>query len=129
MQGPVIEAISHEMIFVRHPLLKLHTVFYLKPRKQLIFIKEMAGKCGKFETGEPFDYPALTDEVILELINLFDRKESLLSLYHLFSLHNGSLLDLQQFKEIVWLLNKHNLILDCRNFTGFLGGIGRLNFS
>lgn len=121
-----MEHVTEDMTFVLHPLLKLHTVFYLKPRQEIIFVKEMVGACGKFNTRDSFDFPQLDDSRIMALIELFGRKEPLEKIYRSYCEQDTAILTLKEFYEILWLLNKHNILLDSRNFKGMLGGIGAI---
>jgi len=121
-----VERLTEDMTFVLHPLLKAHSVFYLKQRNEIIFIKERVGACGKFNTRDSFNSQQLDDDRIMALIELFGRKESLGRIYRRYCAQSNSLLTLKEFYEIVWLLNKHNVILDSRNFKGMLGGMGGL---
>jgi hypothetical protein len=119
-----IRTLNNGLIFVLHPLIKLHIVVYRKSKKDVIFIKEMVGGCGKFNTQEIFDYPQLNDDSIMALIDLFNRKESLGQIYQRFCAQHPDVLTQQEFFEIVWLLNRHNIILDSSNFRGMLAGMG-----
>jgi Fe-S-cluster containining protein len=119
-----VEKLTDDAIFVQQPLLKLHTVFYLKPKRKIIFVKELVGACGKFYTRDDFDYPQLDDAQLLMLIELFNRKEPLREVYRSFCSQSANKLTQQEFYAIVWLLNKHNIVLDSRNFQGMLGGMG-----
>ena len=125
-QETFTERLTDDAIFVLHPLLKLHTVFYLKPRREIIFVKEMIGACGKFNTRDTFDHPQLDDAQLLSLIDLFNRKEPLREVYRRFCSQHASKLTPQEFHDIVWLLNKHNIVLDSSNFRGMLSGMGGL---
>jgi hypothetical protein len=121
-----VERLTEDMIFVLHPLLKVHSVFYLKQRNEINFIKEMVGACGKFNTYDSFDFPQLDDALLTEMIDLFGSKEPLGEIYRRYCAQTKSLLTLKEFYEIVWLLNKHNVVLDSRLFKGMLGGMGGL---
>jgi Fe-S-cluster containining protein len=118
--------LNEDAVFVLHPLIKLHTIFYIKPRSEIIFVKEIVGGCGKFNTRDHFDYPQLGDAQILMLIELFNYKESLRQVYGRFCSQSENLLTLPEFYEIVWLLNKHNIALDSSNFQGMLRGMGAI---
>lgn len=119
-----IERLRDDMTFVLHPLIKLHTVFYLDAKKEIIFVKEMVGTCGKFNTRDSFQYPQLDDDLLLRLIHLFDSKDTLQEIRQRFCDHHAVSLTKSEFYEIVWLLNKHNIILDARNFRDMLSGMG-----
>jgi Fe-S-cluster containining protein len=119
-----VALLTEDMTFVLHPLLKVHSVFYLKPHNEIIFIKEMVGSCGKFNTRDSFDYPQLSDDRIMALINLFACKEPLGQIYRRYCFQSENPFAWKDFFEIVWLLNKHNIVLDSRNFNGMLGGMG-----
>jgi Fe-S-cluster containining protein len=121
-----IERVRDDLTFVLHPLLKIHTVFYLKKKKKIVFVKEMVGNCGKFHTSESFHNPKLNDEMLFGLIHLFGKKDTLQDLRQRFCKQCGVHLEKQEFYEIVWLLNKHQIILDSKNFQGMLGGVGRI---
>lgn len=119
--------LSDDLTFVMHPLIKVHTVFYRKSHRDIIFVKEIiGGKCGKFNTQDCFDYPQLDDEKVMKLIDLFNRKESLESSYKRYCSMHPDLITKNEFFEILWLLNKHNIVLDSRNFRGMLKGMGGL---
>lgn len=119
-----IQTLHDDQVFVSHPLLKLHTVFYRKHRKDIIFVKEMVGACGKFHTRDNFDYMQLEDTHILRLIELVNQKEPLGLIYQKFLTDYPGLLTEKEFYEIIWLLNKHSIVLDSRNFQGMLAGMG-----
>lgn len=125
-QETFMKRLTKDMIFVLHPLIKVHTVFYLKSKKEIVFVKEMIGACGKFNTRDAFNYPQLDDAKIVELIDLFNRREPLSQAYRRFCSRSAGKLTRQEFYSIVWLLNKHNIILDSRNFKGMLGGMGAI---
>lgn len=115
--------LTDDMTFVLHPLLKVHTVFYLKQRREIIIVKEMVGTCRKFNTRDCFDFQQLDDAQILALINLFGRKEPLGQIYRIYCEQNAVILTLKDFFGIVWLLNKQNIVLESRFFSGMLGSI------
>lgn len=117
--------LNSEAIFVQHPLIKVHTVFCLKPRREIIFVKQMVGSCGKFNTRNSFDHPQLDDSHVLSLIDLFNRKEPLRQIHERFGSQCAVQLTELEFREVVWVLNRHNIVLDCRNFPGMLKGMGR----
>ena len=119
-----IERLTDDLVFVPHPLIKLHTVFNNKAKGKIIFVKEMIGACGIFHTGDSFEYPDLSDDMLLAMIHSFSRKETLQQIrQNWFSQYSVSLKQ-REFYGIVWLLNKHNLVLDARNFSGMLSGMG-----
>jgi len=122
-----VDRLTEDIIFVLHPLIKLHTVFYIKQRQEILFIKEMVGGCGKFNTKDNFDFPQLDDTRIINLIDLFGQKVSLGKIYRIYCEQNPAALTLQEFFGIVWLLNKHSIVIDSTNFKGILGGIGGID--
>ena len=123
-----ISCLNDDLIFVMHPLIKVHTVFYRKTQRNVIFVKEMiGGKCGKFNTQDSFDYPQLDDAKIIKLMDLFNRKEPLKSIFQTYCSEYPELVTQNEFFEIIWLLNKHNIVLDSSNFAGMLNGIGGLD--
>ena len=123
-KGLFIERLTEDLLFVPHPLIKLHTVFNKKAEGKIIFVKEMAGGCGIFHTGDRFEHPDLSDEMLLAMIQSFSSKETLEQVrQHWVSRHSVNI-ERRDFYEIVWLFNKHNLILDARNFRGMLSGMG-----
>lgn len=123
-QENFINRLSEDAIFVLHPLIKIHTVFNLKPKREIVFVKEMVGACGKFNTRESFNCPQLDDARLLMLIEMFNRKESLGQIHQLFCSQSAVNLSRKEFYDIVWLLNKNNIILDSLNFKGMLGVMG-----
>ncbi|GEM_PF-936954 len=137
-KAEAVARLTEDMTFVLHPLLKLHAVFYLQARREVVFVKEMVGACGKFTTRGSLDVPQLDDAALMALIELFARKEPLGQVYRRFRKDGGdsrsdaggdggAALTLPQFFEIVWLLNQHSIVLDCRNFKGMLGGFGAID--
>jgi len=112
------------MIFVFHPLIKLYAVFYLQEKKEIIFLKEMAGTCKKFNSREGFYNPNLNENHITILIDLFESKGTLKTIHQRFCDQQRVSLVQSEFYEIVWLLNKHNIILSSKNFRGMLSGMG-----
>jgi Fe-S-cluster containining protein len=119
-----IEQLTDDMVLVLHPLIKLHTVFYLKAKEEIIFVKEMVGKCGKFHTRDNFRYPQLNDKLLSALINSFSSKDSLKDTLERFCDQHAISLTKSEWYEIVWLLNKHNIVLGAANFHGMLAGMG-----
>lgn len=119
-----IGALNDDLVFVLHPLIRLHSIFIRRAKKDIIFVKEMVGACGKFTTRDAFDHPLLDDDGIMALVDQFNRKEPLGTTYQSFSAQYPDLLTHQEFFEVVWLLNKHTIILDSRNFPGMLAGMG-----
>ena len=79
-----LKRLKEDMTFVLHPLLKVHTVIYHKPKREIIFIKEMVGGCGKFNTRDRLEHTLLDDAQLMMLIELFGRKEPLNLIYRLF---------------------------------------------
>ena len=122
-----VERLTDDLTFVLHPLIKVHAVFYRKSHRDIIFLKEMVGgRCGKFNTQDHFNYPQLDDAKIMRLIDLFNRKEPLKSIFQTCCSEYPNLVTQKDFFEIIWLLNKHNIVLDSSNFTGMLRGMGGL---
>jgi len=117
-----IQRIADDMTFLLHPLVKLHTVFYLQARGQVIFVKEMVGGCGKFSTRDDLHFPQLNDALLLALADAFSSKDSLGDVYQDYCDQHGAILTKQEFYEIVWLFNRHSIILSATNFRGMLGG-------
>jgi len=123
-----IEGLRDDMTFVLHPLVKLHTVFYLDAKKEIIFVKKMVGTRGKFNTRDSFQYPQLDDDLLLRLIHLFDSKDTLQEIRQRFCDQHAVSLTKSEFYEIVWLLNKHDIILDARNIRDMLAGMGGMGY-
>lgn len=121
-----IEKLSKDMTFVPHPLIKVHSVVYLKRQKKILFVKEMIGPCGKISTHDSFNLPKVDDAQLEALIGLFGRKETLHQTFNRFCSLYPRRLRLQDFFAVVWLLNKHSVIMDSSNFQGRLGGFGRI---
>lgn len=103
-------------------------MFCLKQRGEVVFVKEMAGACGKFTTAESFEPPTLGDDGLMALIDLFAGREPLGRIYQrLFARAEAvgqAAPALPEFYDLVWLLNKHSVVLDSRLFKGMLGGVG-----
>jgi Fe-S-cluster containining protein len=121
-----LEHLNEDMVFLQHPLIKVHTIFNIVQKREIIFVKEMVGACGKFTTRDNFNYPQLGDDQILLLLELFKRNQPLCHIYRHFCTQSSISLSKSEFSEIIWLLNKHNIILNSRNFQGMLGGIGAI---
>lgn len=118
------ERLRGDEIFIRHPLLKVLTVFYNKPRREINFVQEMIAGCGKFSTKDSFDYPQLDDGQIMAIVDLFNHQEPLDTIYQRHCAESPETLTRNEFFEIVWLLNKHKIVIDCRNLRGMLGSSG-----
>ena len=113
-----LEGLRDELIFVWHPLLKLHGLRYLPERKQVIFVLEMAGQCGPFKTQDEFDNPKLDSDAWRAVIELFASKDPLGEVRR--RTRDGLELDLSddEFAEVLWLLHKHHIVMDSRHFSG-----------
>lgn len=116
--------LTDDMTFVSHPLIKLHAVCNVKLRGEIVFIKEMVGTCGKFNTRDSFQCRQLDDDLLLRLIREFDSKDTLQKIRQRFCDQRAVSLTKEEFDEIVWLLNKHSIVLEARNFSGMLAGMG-----
>jgi len=121
-----VERLNDALTFVQHPLLKVRAAFYLKPRREIVLLKETVGACGKSSSRDAFDYPSLDDDSIMTLIDLFGRTEPLGEVHRRFVSQTSCDLTLHDFYEIVWILNKHSVVLDSRNFGGMLSGVGAI---
>lgn len=119
-----LERLSDDLVFVLHPLLKTHAVFYLKGKGQIVFVKEMVGQCGAFRVKDDWHNPKLDNDSWRELIDLFGRKDTLGSIRRRFCRPLAADLEKDEFYEIVWLLNKHNIIADSRHFAGSVRKLG-----
>ena len=64
-KAEAVARLTEDMTFVLHPLLKLHTVFYLQPRREVVFVKQMVGACDKFTTRGSLDLPQFFEIVWL----------------------------------------------------------------
>ena len=118
--------LSDRMVFVTHPLLILHVVLISPEKKEIIFIKEMAGRCGKFFSKDELAIAQLNEESVIALTALFSNKKTLFEVYETFCDHKMKDFSKKDFSEMIWLLNKHNIILEIGNFGGFLNGAGWL---
>jgi Fe-S-cluster containining protein len=119
-KGAFIARLSEDMVFVPHPLIKLRTIFYVKAKEQITFIIDIAGKCFASKIQDSFHCPQLNDDLIMKLIRLFDSKESLKKIQQRFCDQNAISLSTSEFYEILWLLNKHFIVADVRNFRGMI---------
>lgn len=119
-----VEHVTGDMTFVSHPLIKVHAVFYARRKGEITFLKEKVGTCDKFYTRDSFQYSQLNDELLLRLIRLFDSKDTLQEIRQRFCEQHAVSLTTEEFYDIVWLLNKHNIVLEARNFRGMLAGMG-----
>jgi Fe-S-cluster containining protein len=119
-----VKQLTDDMTFVSHPLIKLHAIFYAKAKSEITFLKEMVGTCGKFYSRDYYQDPQLNDDLLLCLIRLFDSKDTLQKIRQRFCEQQQVGLAQNEFYEIVWLLNKHNIILNAKNFRGMLAGMG-----
>jgi Fe-S-cluster containining protein len=123
-----VECLTEDEIFITHPLIKLHAVICLPARREIIFIKQMVGACGKFNGRDNFPYPQLNDELVLALIHSFNNQDSLKEIHQRFYAQHALSITTSEFTDIVWLLNKHNLILSVKNFRGMLAGMGGIEY-
>jgi Fe-S-cluster containining protein len=122
------ERLSEDEVFVSHPLIKLHAVFCLPSKGEIVFIKQMVGACGKFNSRDSFPFPQLNDELVLALIHSFNSQDTLKVVRQCFCAQHALNLTTGEFKDIVWLFNKHNLILSIKNFHGMLAGMGGIEY-
>lgn len=118
-----IERLTDDMTFVSHPLIKLDAVSYLKAKGEITFLKELVGTCGEFHTKDNFQFPQLDDDLLVRLTHLFDNKQPLKEILQSFRDQYTESLTKKEFYEIVWLLNKHNIIIEARSFSGMLSNI------
>ena len=65
-------------------------MFCLKQRGEVVFVKEMAGACGKFTTAESFEPPTLGDDGLMALIDLFAGREPLGRIYQRLCARGGT---------------------------------------
>jgi len=126
-----IARLSDDMTFVPHPLIKLCTIFYRKDKdkdkdkdkREVIFVKKIVGGCAMFNTRDDLHHPLLTEAHLLALADLFNRKDSLGVTLRSFRGICAVDLAQQDFFELVWLLNRHHIILESTNFQGMLRGV------
>ena len=119
-----VERLTDDATFVLHPLIKLHTVFYTKAKGEIRFVKQIVGACGEqFYTRDDFQCPKLNDDLLVQLVHLFDSKSTLGEILRSFCERHEVALAKSEFFEIVWLLNAHNIILDARSLYGTLAGV------
>jgi Fe-S-cluster containining protein len=123
-QKKKIDRINDQAVYISHPLVRLITVIYQKDRAKLYFVKELIGNCGKFYSDNDFIYPQLDDAQIHWLIHLFDKKEPLSRITRHFQEQYGAILSEKEFKEIVLILLKHNIIINVKHMGPLLKGIG-----
>jgi len=122
-----VEEVGDDAVFVQHPLIKLHALFFLPSKKQIIFIKELISGCGKFNSQDSLNIPGLTEAKLQLLIDLFNRKESVVKLYNRFCSEGGIDLTRQEFISLLWLLNKHQIVIEAGNLRGLLAGMGGID--
>jgi hypothetical protein len=121
-----IQRITDDMTFVPHPLTKLHTVFYVPEKGEITFLKEIVGTCGRFYSRDTVPPLPLNDDRLIILVRLFDDKLPLYDIRQRFCAQYPPGPTREDFYEIIWLLNKHNIIIEARNFRGMLSRIGRI---
>jgi Fe-S-cluster containining protein len=109
-----------DLTFVLHPLIRLFTVFVVKEKGEVSFLKELVGRCGKFYSRDMFPYPQFEDDLLLYLIQLFGNKDTLKEVYHHFCEDTGTSLTKSEFYEIVRLLHKHDIVINVKRFSGML---------
>jgi len=118
-----MERLEDDMIFVLHPLMKLKTLFYLPGKGRIIFVKKMAGSCGTFHTDDDFHHQEFDETKLLDLVHAFDSKERLETIRLRFCEEHGIELGKEAFKEIVWLLSSHLIIIDSSFFSNALSDV------
>ena len=111
-------------IFVLHPLMILKTLFYLPEKKKIIFVKKMAGSCDMFHTDDEFFHPDFDETKLLDLAQTFYSKKNLGDILQEFCKEHDTELEPGVLHEIVWLLDKHNIIIDSSHFTSMLSSNG-----
>jgi hypothetical protein len=120
-----ISSLTDEMVFVRHPLVKLVTLFYLEEKKTVVFVARFAGSCRLLAIREPFSDPHLARRDLLDLIALFEAKDSLGEVRRQFAANHGRVLEKRELDEAVWLLSKSRVIMNADAFRRTLTGIGK----
>lgn len=113
------------LIFVMHPLVRLVTLFYLKEKKTVVFVTKLAGTCGESTIREAFINPHLEEKDLLDLVSLFETKESLGEVRRRFAAEHARALEKPEFDEVVWLLSKSRIIVNAEAFQGTLEGTHR----
>jgi len=117
--------LKDDQVFVRHPLVKLLSLFHLKEKKTVVLVTRLAGSCGQSAIHEPFFNPDLDEEDLCELLTLFDSKDSLGAVRLKFTTRCGRRLGRSEFAEVVWLLTKSRIIAEACVFNGTLAGTHR----
>lgn len=105
------QRLKDDMQFILHPLTGLKTLFYLKEKGLITFVKKMVNKCGLITSKASFHHPALNDDNLLYLINLFDGQNTLKDIRQSVNKKYNLNLSKEDFYEILWLLSSHNIII------------------
>jgi len=71
------EDLKNDMVFSRNPITELLGIMYIKDRKEIIFHKKVANKCGTVADRVEFGFPAMDEKKLLYLVRLFDGKAAL----------------------------------------------------
>jgi hypothetical protein len=116
----ILAQLTEDMVFVVHLLVKVRTIFYVKVKEQITIILEVAGRCFTSKIQDSFHCPQLNDELLMNLVRVFDRKDCLKDLRQYFCDHYKVNLTKDEFYEVLWLLNKHGIVTDVRNFRGMM---------
>jgi Fe-S-cluster containining protein len=61
-----------DMTYIANPLVRLKTVFYAKDKKKLSLVVKPMDKCSLTTCTVDFDYPSLNEDILRQLIGLFD---------------------------------------------------------
>jgi hypothetical protein len=117
-------ALRDGLIFVPHPLLKLHGVRALPELRQVVFVLEMAGGCGPYRSQDDWGHHWLDGRSWRALIDLFASKDPLGEVKRRARESLGLDLTDEEFGELLWLLNKQHILVDSRHFAGSMRDLG-----
>ncbi|MEO0108051.1 MAG: YkgJ family cysteine cluster protein [candidate division WOR-3 bacterium] len=115
--------LSPESIFVPHPLVRLIAVLLKGAADQVTFVSRLAGGCAPFRTQDTLPCSHLTEGDLHALVSAFGRREALGRLWADFRRERQKDISWGEFCGLVWVLHKHRLISDSRDFDGLLGNM------
>jgi hypothetical protein len=119
-----LEELGDELIFVLHPLLKLLDVQCFPEKQQVVFALQLAGRCGPFTAVDDFQNPKLDSDSFRGVIDLFATKDPLGEVKRRARQRLELELTQAEFGELLWLLQKHRIIVDSREYSGTMASRG-----
>lgn len=118
------KTLSDEEILILHPLTRLKGIILQKKQNKIYFLLEIIAGCGNFYSVEEIDMPSIEEEHIYYLVNLFEIRAPLAKVSSKFLEKYADIHSFESFHKLVYILLKHNLLINVSNLRGLLSGLG-----